>query len=135
MMWQEFEELAGYEVTYEDYHDFIEPMYMALDVSKQEFVKFVSKERFALPTKRQLIRAMRKEAEIIKKACVHYSTIEEEEKLEQLIRTYLKCLYKREGEGFAQLEYGYIFGCAYPKALAIGYSVDSYEEIELIKEA
>lgn len=41
MMKHEFEALAGYEVTYEDYSKIIEPMYMAIpeSISKQEFVK------------------------------------------------------------------------------------------------
>ena len=39
MMWKEFEEIAGYEVSYEDYANVIEPMYMATELSKREFVK------------------------------------------------------------------------------------------------
>ena len=55
MMQQEFEKLAGYEVSTSDYHDIIEPMYMAVNLSKQEFVKVVDKKRFALKTKSQII--------------------------------------------------------------------------------
>lgn len=46
MMKYEFEELAGYEVTVEDYDNIIEPMYMATDLSKAEFVKVVDRKRF-----------------------------------------------------------------------------------------
>lgn len=44
MMWKEFEEIAGYEVSYEDYSKVIEPMYMAMpdSISKSEFVKMLT---------------------------------------------------------------------------------------------
>ena len=48
MMKQEFEALAGYEVSTEDYNNIIEPMYLATDLSKQDFVKTISKKRFAV---------------------------------------------------------------------------------------
>lgn len=44
---QEFERIAGYEVTQEDYTQKIEPMYMATDMSKQDFVKTLNKKTFA----------------------------------------------------------------------------------------
>lgn len=53
MMKYEFEELAGYEVSSDDYNNIIEPMYMAVDVDKREFVKMIDKKRFALKTKAQ----------------------------------------------------------------------------------
>lgn len=47
MMHEEFERIAGYEVTNEDYNEIIEPMYMALpNISKYEFVKMIDKKRF-----------------------------------------------------------------------------------------
>ncbi len=46
MMKQEFEALAGYEVSAEDYNNIIEPMYMATDLSKQEFVKTINRKNF-----------------------------------------------------------------------------------------
>lgn len=46
MMKQEFERLAGYEVSAEDYNNIIEPMYMATDLSKQEFVKTINRKAF-----------------------------------------------------------------------------------------
>lgn len=46
MMKFEFEELAGYEVSNEDYNNIIEPMYMAVNLSKQEFVKVIDRKRF-----------------------------------------------------------------------------------------
>lgn len=40
MMKHEFEALAGYEVSFEDYNRIIEPMYMATELSKEDFVKW-----------------------------------------------------------------------------------------------
>lgn len=38
MMKSEFEKLAGYEVSNSDYIEIIEPMYMATNLSKEEFI-------------------------------------------------------------------------------------------------
>ena len=46
MMKHEFEELAGYKVSSEDYDRIIEPMYMATNLSKQDFVKCIDRKRF-----------------------------------------------------------------------------------------
>lgn len=46
MMKFEFEQIAGYEVSNEDYDNIIEPMYMATNLSKYEFVKVVDRKRF-----------------------------------------------------------------------------------------
>lgn len=53
MMKHEFEEIAGYEVSVEDYDKIIEPMYMASNLSKQDFVKTISKKRFAIVKKEE----------------------------------------------------------------------------------
>lgn len=60
MMKQEFEQFAGYEVSAEDYYNIIEPMYMATNLSKQDFVKCIDKKRFALKTRTQLINEAKK---------------------------------------------------------------------------
>ena len=57
MMKHEFEALAGYEVSFEDYNRVIEPMYMATELSKEDFVKCIDRKRFALPTKAELLAA------------------------------------------------------------------------------
>jgi len=44
MMWSEFEELAGYRVTRETYETVIEPMYMATNLSKRDFVKLINRK-------------------------------------------------------------------------------------------
>ena len=46
MMHQEFERIAGYEVSFEDYTNIIEPMYMATTLSKEEFVKTLNRKAF-----------------------------------------------------------------------------------------
>lgn len=48
MMKHEFEQLAGYEVSVEDYNNVLEPMYMATSLSKEEFVVAVDRKRFEL---------------------------------------------------------------------------------------
>jgi uncharacterized protein YlxW (UPF0749 family) len=46
MMKYEFEAIAGYEVSLEDYENVIEPMYMATELSKVDFVKCIDRKRF-----------------------------------------------------------------------------------------
>ena len=48
MMKHEFEALAGYTVSEKDYTEIIEPMYMATNLDKAEFVKCIDKKRFAI---------------------------------------------------------------------------------------
>lgn len=43
---QEFEKIAGYEVTLKDYTEIIEPMYMSTNLNKQDFVKTINKKTF-----------------------------------------------------------------------------------------
>lgn len=48
MMWAEFEEIAGYRVSYKDYSEIIEPMYVATNLSKQDFVKVINRKAFEI---------------------------------------------------------------------------------------
>lgn len=48
MMQIEFERLAGYEVSEEDYRTIIEPMYMATNLDKSEFIKVIDRKRFEI---------------------------------------------------------------------------------------
>ncbi len=102
MMWKEFEQAAGYEVTYEDYTNYIEPMYMALcswggGVTKREFAKMVSRERFALPSPEAILRKIRRDARMLRRCCLadHDHSIEER-------------LYK-EARQYAERKYGISF--------------------------
>ena len=49
MMKEEFERLAKIEVSQETYSKVIEPMYLATDLSMQEFVKLLNVKAFAIP--------------------------------------------------------------------------------------
>lgn len=60
MMHHEFEQIAGYEVSYEDYTNIIEPMYMATNLSKQDFVKTINRKAFEKkPEPVEIIKYMR----------------------------------------------------------------------------
>lgn len=144
MMWKEFEQIAGYEVSYEDYTNIIEPMYMAIpdSFSKADFVKMIDRKRFALPTKaeirRKLKKEMRKEADHLADICGHYTDFESEQRLEKLAREYAKkiCGYKDDDfkcwYGFErEYEYEGMRGCSYPAVFRVGYDRTVLEEIVL----
>ena len=86
MMKHEFEELAGYEVSYEDYTNIIEPMYMAVNVSKQDFVKMIDKKRFALKTEKQILAQMKKLANELKESCEWHNDFDKEDKVQKLAK-------------------------------------------------
>lgn len=46
---QEFEVLAGCEVSFEAYSNIIEPMYMAVELPKQDFIKLLNLKALATP--------------------------------------------------------------------------------------
>ena len=93
---QEFEQLAGYEVSADSYYDIIEPMYMATDLDKREFVKCVSEKAFALKPKKELISEARKIAEQYKKEVTAVWQEALEEQLEK-IRKEIKDRYYSMG--------------------------------------
>lgn len=85
MMKYEFEQIAGYEVTVEDYDNIIEPMYMALpNVTKQEFVKMIDKKRFALKPLKKIEKEMKEIAKHLNETCNHYTDYEAKDKLNEL---------------------------------------------------
>ena len=90
MLKEEFEALAGYEVSYEDYKNIIEPMYIAVPdyMSKADFVKCIDKKRFALKPIKVIVKEMQKVAESIKETCTHYRDNEAWDKLEELVKEY-----------------------------------------------
>lgn len=92
MMHHEFEQIAGYEVSSEDYDKYIEPMYMALPgtISKLEFVKMIDKKRFALKPIKNIVKEMKEIATHLKDTCTHYTDYEAKEKLEALVREYME---------------------------------------------
>lgn len=42
MMYEEFVDLSGLNVSYKDYKNIVEPMCISTGMSKQEFIKFIS---------------------------------------------------------------------------------------------
>jgi hypothetical protein len=132
MMKAEFEKLAGYEVSNEDYNKIIEPMYMATDLSKEEFVKVIDKKRFALKTKEQYIAEMKKIAKHLYDTCSQYYDSESREKLKALADEYTARFYNEIANNmFNSVEKTYT-GCYYPETVEI-YGIKEYNTIEIIK--
>lgn len=133
MMQNEFEALAGYEVSTEDYNNIIEPMYMATNMSKQEFVKVIDKKRFALTPLKQIVKEMKKCAESLKETCTHFTDWETKDRLESLTKEYISRKYNIAGARIA--EYGInermFASCFYPKSVTI-YTTKNYQTIETI---
>lgn len=144
MMYKEFEEIAGYEVSYETYINIIEPMYTATNLSKQEFVKLLDKKAFALPTQSQMKKEMRKIANFIFENCGRNSYNEEKEALKKLAKEYAKRFYGLDWVNdidtyvYCNTKYaycGYVMerGCSFPYEVVIGRKNTDYEVIELVK--
>ena len=128
MMWKEFEEIAGYEVTYEDYTNVIEPMYNATNLSKQEFVKVIDRKRFDFRAKEKaekkaMLKAMKEIAEERAENCEHFCDYEAEEKLMEIARNFMDKYFPKnlgyhgdiEREHWANLS----TACTYPATLVI----------------
>lgn len=138
MMKHEFEALAGYEVSVADYDNIIEPMYMATQLSKAEFVKVICKERFALKSREEIVQEMKELAGHLKKTCDHYTDVEAEEKLRELAAEYKERFGPYKGGFFLNTRHtlehlGDCRGCAYPAELEIYDS--KYRTTEKIKIA
>lgn len=146
MMWKEFEELAGYEVSYDTYKKVIEPMYMALpdNVTKQEFVKMLDKKAFALPTKAETVRKMRKIASFLFENCGIAAFNDEKRELDRIAKEYARRFWGLEWstdlEAYVYTLDRYAYrgslmdrGCTFPAALVIGRGSNNYERIELVK--
>lgn len=146
MMWKEFEEIAGYEVSYETYSKIIEPMYMALpnNIDKFQFVKMLDKKAFALPTKKEMVKEMKKLAQFIFENCGVASFHEEEEQLRKLAVKYAKRFYgidvAYDASAYVYTNTGYAYcgcvmnrGCSFPKEIVMGKRNTDLERIQLVK--
>lgn len=131
MMKYEFEEIAGYEVSTSDYIKIIEPMYMASGLNKEEFVKTISKKRFALKPIKSYIKEMKKLASELKESCTHYTDYEKKEKLDSVIREYIERKYQGISVSF-QIWDETIWSCYYPKTINI-FSSKTYKTFEIIE--
>lgn len=141
MMKNEFEALAGYEVSLKDYNEIIEPMYMATEMSKADFVKCIDKKRFALKTRKQIENEMKKIAEHLAETCEHYTDYDAKEQLRYLAKEYCKRFYGVDwtiiGEGFyfrsAYTIPELMRGCTYPEALVIYNENCELADVQLVK--
>lgn len=142
MMKYEFEKLAGYEVSNQDYDNIIEPMYMAINVSKQDFVKMIDKKRFALPTPQKLMKELKADAAHMFDICGRYNDFECEHRMEATAKYYAKRKFgidwSNDTTAFVYFIHGYEFpelkrGCTYPETLVIGRCGHEYERIQLVK--
>ena len=86
MMKQEFEQLARIEVSDKDYKEIIEPMYMATNLDKVEFISTLNLKRFALKTKQQLINQIKKLAKEYNKNAWHYTDWDTKEEIEKVLQ-------------------------------------------------
>lgn len=129
MMKQEFEALAGYEVSFDDYTKIIEPMYMATNLSKEDFVQTINKKRFALKPLKQIIKEMKKCAESLEESCTHYRDEETWERLQSLAREYVSRKY------WTGMTFGIHdemkWSCYYPQRIEI-FSSKTYKTYETI---
>lgn len=136
MMKHEFEQLAGYEVSWTDYNTIIEPMYMACpdSITKADFVSMIDKKRFALKTEKQLLREMKKLAGELAETCEHFTDFEKENRIEALCREYASrfahgawLVRKHTGPNYR--------GCTFPGTIYIPDRDEQYvmRKIELVK--
>lgn len=119
MMIHEFEALAGYEVKWADYVNIIEPMYMALpeNVSKQDFVKMINKQRFALKPLSKIEKEMGDIAKHLKDTCTHYTDYESKDKLNSLAQEYAERI---NATGF-YINEQMLWTCYYPVSVVFYY--------------
>lgn len=133
MMKYEFEALAGYEVSADDYNKIIEPMYMATSLSKQEFVKVIDKKRFALKPLNKIVKEMKECAKSLKESCTHYTDYETKDRLYALAEEYIGRKYNIAGTQIASFSIidEMRFSCYYPTTIEI-YGAKSYKPFETI---
>ena len=130
MMYDEFERLAGYEVSYDDYVNIIEPMYLATDLPKEDFVKCLNKKRFALPPVKSYIDNMKTCAANLKRTCTHYTDYETKDSLDELVEMYIDRVFGGWRVGYFYKE-NQRQSCSYPIAIVI-YDQQSYKTIDTI---
>lgn len=133
MMKQEFEALAGYEVSAEDYNNIIEPMYMATNLNKAEFVKTINKKRFALKPLKSIVKEMKELAKSLEETCTHYTDYETKDKLYALAEEYIGRKYNLAGTQIASFVIidETKFSCYYPKTIEV-YGAKNYKTYETI---
>ena len=131
MMKAEFETIAGYEVSDKDYYNIIEPMYMATNLTKDDFVKTISKKRFALKPISTIRREMRKCASSLKSTCDHYDDIETYNRLYALVNEYIERRGWGESVGYVVTSDQTPCRCSYPAVIEF-YGRNDFKTIDVI---
>jgi len=131
MMKQEFEALACYEVSQEDYDKIIEPMYMATSLTKAEFVKCIDRKRFALKPRWKVEKNICSLAESLKGTCTHFTDIETEAEFLKEVESYINRFYP--GCRY-HIYHGILFSCYYPESVEI-YDTKTFHTVHELKLA
>ena len=140
-MKHEFEKLAGYEVTWEDYNNIIEPMYMATNLNKQDFVKTLNKQRFAVTSQEKYVGKLKMLARSLKDTCEHYTDTETLQEFTKTIFAYIDRMWGIYGYKDVNytVEHGYTYehlgvcrGCCYPKRITF-YSTNNYKTLQVLE--
>lgn len=148
MLKEEFEKIAGYEVSYDTYKNIIEPMYNAIpeNITKYEFVKMFDKKAFALPSANSYLKIVKEEAKHLFEICGKGYDWQSQERMERAAKNYMKRKYGIDWyddmNAYCSFTKGSEFsngrGCTFPKELVIGYikgaTITEYERITLNKE-
>ena len=84
MLKQEFEQITGWEVTCKDYYEIIEPLYMATNMTKQDFAQVLNRKRFdqkyiKAQYEKQLLKEMKELAKEMKALCGQSTAFEKYE--------------------------------------------------------
>ncbi len=134
MLKSEFETLAGYEVTDNDYYKIIEPMYYAVNLDKKEFVKTLNKERFAMETIDHMCKRAKAIAEYLKRTCDHFTDYKKKGELDQILSE----IKERKGaagflinDSYTLEHLGEMRGCSYPSS--VEFYDSGYRTIKTIK--
>lgn len=129
MMKYEFEQIAGYEVSDKDYNEIIEPMYMATNLDKQEFVKTLDKKRFALKPLKKIEKEMKQIAKHLAETFTHYTDYKAKDALKALAQEYTD----RIGAKGYIINYEQKWSCYHPISIDIyGFDYMTMKEIALI---
>lgn len=128
MLKEEFEKLAGYEVSLDDYRTIIEPMYLASPLDKSDFVKCLDKKRFALPSRSKVEKEIIHLAEQLRLTCTHYHDEDLEDEMYLKIYEYGQRFYP-SCEWFVDDEQ--IHSCYYPKKVSFYFNLKKRGELIL----
>lgn len=129
MMKHEFERLAGYEVSAEDYNKIIEPMYMATDLAKEEFAQIFKRSKsYMLKPLPHMEKMMKKIATHLEETCNRYTDYEAKEELEKLATEYKD----RIGAKGYWISEEMRWSCYYPTKIEFYGETRTMKEIKLI---